>query len=118
MKIHRKELENIKKQIVLKFQMTEIEQERVREIANSYEQKHGELKSQTQKSKEENNEKMERQDIRKNNIHNQFKFKNGLEMLKINEENYIVSQKFQDLNSTSTHEDGLRNTSFKAWRNE
>ena len=85
----RNKLENIKMQIALKFQMTEMEQERVREIANSCEQKLGEIKSQTQKSKEENNYKMERQDIRNYYIHNQFKFKNGLAMLEINEEKYI-----------------------------
>ena len=85
----RKELENIKKQIALKFQMTEMEQERVREIANSCEQKLGEIKTQTQKSKEENKDKMGHQDIRSYYIHNQFKFKNGLAMLKINEEKYI-----------------------------
>ena len=38
--------------------MTEMEQERVREIANSCEQKPGEIKNQTQKSKEKNNDKV------------------------------------------------------------
>ena len=42
-----------------------MEQEKIREIANSCLQKLGEIKKKTQKSKEENNDKKGRQDIKK-----------------------------------------------------
>ena len=78
--------------------MTEMEHEKVREIANSCEQKLGEIKCQTLKSKEENNGKMGCQNIKKYYIHNQFKSKNGQAMLKINKEKYLrvpIIQRFK-----------------------
>ena len=118
--IARKEMENIMIIVDRRYKISEIEFERIEEECRAIKEKLKQTEKLATQIKPDNERRMNKQketinwrDIKETYVHNQYRYRNGVAILKHGENKFTKIPLIPNINSTTTQESGERNIWYK-----